>query len=160
MALQQKALNDSTLLLATIKQAAWELGVLLVEQADFSGGNAERVQLTPAQLQLTSAAVSYELLRYAGQGITSFIIEYPSQSITVPFFSRVSYRGPEQGLFAEFNDAAYEELNQLQRGIHLLRRQQALTLTNLTGLMRRNTPHLAFDMVVKRLPKLPVFFVG
>jgi hypothetical protein len=162
MALRENTLKEYAPSLAAIRQATWELVTLLIEQADFGTDSSAvgRAHVTPAQLQLTSMAANYELLRYAGWGAVGFIIDidakYSDKGGTVPFFSRVSYQGPEQGVFATFNNLVYEELGQLQRGIRVLRQQNALTLTNLVSLMKGYTPHITFGMVVKRVPVPPV----
>ena len=160
MTLRKNAWKESAPSLAAIKQAAWELGVVLVEQADFSASssNAGKVQVTLTQLHPASSDANYELLSYAGWGASSFIIDkkHPSEESTMPFFSIISYRGPEQGVVAEFNEGAYEELGQLQRGIRVLRQQNALTPANLTRVMRNYTPYIKFRMVVRHLPKAPI----
>jgi hypothetical protein len=139
--------------LDVVRQAAWRLATLLVEQADFTQEDMIHTRLN--DLTILNQEHGDESLRYALRGLISFGIDtkIPNQGrLWAPLFISVVNLGPGDAIEAVLNPCRHPELRALKQNITLLRHQDALTTEKLTQVMKSVNPSVRYEMTLKKLP--------
>lgn len=156
--------SDLSPSLTLVRQATWEVFILLLVQADFD--NAEGCAVALTEIDFTDKVHGYDLLGHVLRGLSTFTLETVDMSDSedesadlMPFLQRLAYRRNPHRIEVAFNPEALIELRQLQEGVVRLQRQDKLTKANLTRIMRQIAPRTTYTMVIKRLSSDPASFV-